>query len=73
MGVPSPTMLDAAPACIQVGYFWFVDKSPRRQYYKNRGEEAYGILVKHYANGYHHDPLVQAEEWEMGEALKVEM
>lgn len=67
-----PTLLQAGPACIQVLFVWFLDESPRWLAYKDRGDEAYELLVKHHGNGNWNDPLVQAEYWEMNETLKAE-
>lgn len=67
-----PTLLQAGPACIQSVFVWFLDESPRWLLYKDRGEEAYDILVKHHGNGDRDDPLVQAEFFEMNEALQAE-
>ena len=67
-----PTLLQAGPAVIQMVFVWFLDESPRWLFYQDRGEEAYKILVKCHGNGNWDDPLVQAEFWEMGDALKAE-
>ncbi|KAL6354263.1 hypothetical protein LRP88_11589 [Fusarium phalaenopsidis] len=67
-----PTLLQAGPALIQITFIWFLDESPRWLVYKDRGEEAYKILVKNHGNGDWNDPLVQAEFWEMNETLKAE-
>ncbi|RSM06199.1 hypothetical protein CEP52_005812 [Fusarium oligoseptatum] len=53
-------------------FIWFLDESPRWLVYKDRGEEAYKILVKTHGNGDWNDPLVHAEFWEMNETLKAE-
>ncbi|KAJ4256060.1 hypothetical protein NW762_009134 [Fusarium torreyae] len=67
-----PTLLQAGPACIQVFFVWFLDESPRWLAYKDRGDEAYKVLVRNHGNGDWNDPLVQAEFWEMNETLKAE-
>lgn len=67
-----PTLLQAGPACIQSVFVWFLDESPRWLLYKDRSEEAYEILVKNHGNGDRDDPLVQAEFFEMNEALQAE-
>ncbi|KAJ4188481.1 hypothetical protein NW755_006643 [Fusarium falciforme] len=67
-----PTLLQAGPALIQITFIWFLDESPRWLIYKDRGEEAYKILVKNHGNGDWNDPLVQAQFWEMNETLKAE-
>ncbi|KAF4980216.1 hypothetical protein FZEAL_3727 [Fusarium zealandicum] len=67
-----PTLLQAGPACVQVIFVWFLDESPRWLAYKDRGEDAYEILVKNHGNGDWKDPLAQAEFWEMNETLKAE-
>ncbi|KAM0489955.1 hypothetical protein ACHAP8_012059 [Fusarium lateritium] len=67
-----PTLLQAGPACIQVIFVWFLDESPRWLAYKDRGDEAYKVLVRNHGNGDWNSSLVQAEFWEMNEALKAE-
>ncbi|KAM0335753.1 hypothetical protein ACHAQA_000803 [Verticillium albo-atrum] len=67
-----PTLFQAAPAVLQVAFVFFLDESPRWLYYKDRGEEAYRIIVKNHGNGDFEDPLARAEYWEMGEALEAE-
>ncbi|QKD62881.2 general substrate transporter [Fusarium oxysporum Fo47] len=62
----------AGPACIQVCFVFFLDESPRWLAYKDRGDEAYKVLVKNHGDGDWDSPLVQAEFWEMNETLKAE-
>lgn len=66
-----PTLLQAAPACIQVCFAWFLDESPRWLLYKGHTKQALGILTKYHGNGVCNE-LVQAEYWEMSEALQTE-
>ncbi|KAM0420804.1 hypothetical protein ACHAPT_011465 [Fusarium lateritium] len=67
-----PTLLQAGPALIQIIFIWFLDESPRWLAYKDRGEEAYKILVKNHGSGDWDDPLARAEFWEMNQALQAE-
>ncbi|KAF6829133.1 hypothetical protein CPLU01_08146 [Colletotrichum plurivorum] len=67
-----PTMMQAAPALVQMIFVWFLDESPRWLCYKDRGDEALAIIVKHHGNGDPNDPLVIAEFREMEAALQFE-
>lgn len=67
-----PTLFQAVPALFQVIFIWFLDESPRWLCYKDRGEEAYSILVKYHGNGNPDDELVKAEFHEIHEALRAE-
>ncbi|CAG8086769.1 unnamed protein product [Penicillium olsonii] len=67
-----PTILQAGPACFQIIFVWFLDESPRWLAFKDRGDEAYKVLVKNHGNGDWNSPLAQAEFWEMNETLKAE-
>lgn len=64
-----PTLFQAFPALIQTCAIWFLDESPRWLCYKDRGDEAFAILVKHHGNGDANHPLPIAEYHEMCEAL----
>lgn len=66
-----PTLLQTCPACFQMVFVWFLDESPRWLFYKDRSEQALNILIKHHGNG-ECDAQVQAEYWEMNEALQAE-
>lgn len=67
-----PTLFQAGPALIQTSAIWFLDESPRWLCYKDRGEEAFAILVKHHGNGDPSHPLPIAEYYEMCQALQQE-
>lgn len=67
-----PTVLQAAPAILQMIFVFFLDESPRWLFFADRGEEAYRVLVKLHGNGDWNDPLAQAEFWEMTVALEAE-
>ncbi|KAH8812529.1 general substrate transporter [Xylogone sp. PMI_703] len=64
-----PTLLQAAPALIQTSAIWFLDESPRWLCYKDRGDEAFAILVKHHGDGDPNHPMPIAEYHEMCVAL----
>ncbi|OAL38016.1 hypothetical protein AYO20_02849 [Fonsecaea nubica] len=67
-----PTLFQACPALIQTSAIWFLDESPRWLCYKDRGDEAFAILVKHHGGGDPNHPLPIAEYHEMCEALQQE-
>ena len=67
-----PTLFQAASALIQTSAIWFLDESPRWLCYKDRGEEAFAILVKHHGEGDPSHPLPIAEYHEMCVALQQE-
>jgi MFS family permease len=67
-----PTLFQAGPALVQTCAIWFLDESPRWLCYKDRGEEAFAILVKHHGGGDPHHPMPIAEYNEMCQALQQE-
>ncbi|RFU27496.1 hypothetical protein B7463_g8846, partial [Scytalidium lignicola] len=67
-----PSLFQAAPALIQTCAIWFLDESPRWLCYKDRGGEAFAILVKHHGEGDPNHPLPIAEYHEMYVALQQE-
>lgn len=67
-----PSLFQAGPALIQTIAIWFLDESPRWLCYKDRGQEAFAILVKHHGEGDPSHPLPIAEYYEMCEALRQE-
>ena len=64
-----PTLCQVVPALIQTSAIWFLDESPRWLCYKDRGDEAFAILVKHHGEGDPNHPLPIAEYNEMCVAL----
>ncbi len=67
-----PTLFQAGPALVQTTAIWFLDESPRWLCYKDRGDEAFAILVKHHGEGDPNHPMPIAEYHEMCEALRQE-
>ncbi len=56
-----PSLVQAAPSLFQLTFIWFVPESPRWLVSKDRGEEAFDILVKYHAEGNREDAFVNAE------------
>lgn len=67
-----PVLFQVIPALTQTSAIWFLDESPRWLCYKDRGDEAFAILVKHHGEGDPDHPLPIAEYHEMCEALRQE-
>lgn len=67
-----PTLFQAGPALIQTTAIWFLEESPRWLCYKDRGSEAFAILVKYHGSGDPNHPMPIAEYNEMCQALQQE-
>ncbi|TLS30196.1 hypothetical protein PpBr36_03257 [Pyricularia pennisetigena] len=67
-----PTLFQAAPACVQMFFVWFLPESPRWLVFRDRSDEAYETLARYHGGGNWEDPLVRAEFWEMKETLMAE-
>ncbi|VUC34851.1 unnamed protein product [Clonostachys rosea] len=65
-----PSLLQAAPAILQLLLIWFVPESPRWLISKGRGKQARGILVKHHANGDERNAFVELEYREIKESIE---
>lgn len=68
-----PSLLQAAPALVQIVGIFFVPESPRWLIAKNRGEEAKKILTKYHAEGYENDELVALEYFEMKRVIEADL
>lgn len=65
-----PSLLQAAPAILQLLLIWFVPESPRWLISKGRGKQARDILVKHHANGDERNAFVELEYREIKESIE---
>lgn len=68
-----PSLLQAAPALVQVVGVWFVPESPRWLVAVGRGEEAKAILTKYHAEGEENDELVEIEYFEMKRVIEADL
>jgi len=67
-----PSMLQALPSLIQVGFAFFVPESPRWLVAKDRSDEALAILIKYHAEGDASQELPHLEIAEIRKALEIE-
>ncbi|GES58879.1 related to hexose transporter protein [Aspergillus terreus] len=68
-----PSLLQAAPALVQIVGVWFVPESPRWLVATGRGEEAKAILTKYHAEGQENDELVELEYFEMKRVIEADL
>uniref|UniRef100_A0A093UZQ6 Lactose permease n=1 Tax=Talaromyces marneffei PM1 TaxID=1077442 RepID=A0A093UZQ6_TALMA len=68
-----PSLLQIAPACIQIATVFFLPESPRYLISKDRYEEAQAILVKYHAEGDANSLFVKAEMAQIEKSIKLEM
>ncbi|KAJ5970191.1 Major facilitator superfamily domain general substrate transporter [Penicillium vulpinum] len=68
-----PSILQAAPAALQLIFIWFVPESPRWLLSKDRSQEAFDILVKYHGEGNRNSAIVNAEFIEISAQLKMEI
>jgi MFS family permease len=67
-----PSLLQGIPAAFTLVFVMFLPESPRWYISKDRGHEALKTLADCHANGDTQDELIQAEYWEISEALRIE-
>ncbi|KAH8422598.1 uncharacterized protein LDX57_000351 [Aspergillus melleus] len=66
-------MAAGAPSILKLIFIWFVPESPRWLLSKDRGEEAFDILVMYHAEGDRNSAFVNAEFLEISAQLKMEI
>ncbi|OQO08961.1 hypothetical protein B0A48_05851 [Cryoendolithus antarcticus] len=67
-----PSLVQAFPSLLQLGFVWFVPESPRWLIAKGRMEKAHQVLAKVHANGNLEDEVVQIELQEIKDTIKLE-
>ncbi|OGM47146.1 beta-glucosidase H [Aspergillus bombycis] len=68
-----PSLLQIAPAMVQVVFVFFLPESPRYLISKDRHEEAFDILVKYHAEGDRSSVIVRAEIAQIERTIKLEL
>ncbi|RAO73936.1 uncharacterized protein BHQ10_009948 [Talaromyces amestolkiae] len=68
-----PSLLQIAPACVQIATVFFLPESPRYLISKDRYDEAQAILVKYHAEGDANSLFVKAELAQIEKSIKLEM
>ncbi|KAI9574345.1 hypothetical protein HD554DRAFT_25027 [Boletus coccyginus] len=68
-----PSFLQVVPSLLQVSFIWFLPESPRWLISRERGDEAYAILVKYHAEGDENSEFVKAEYSQIEETLAAEL
>jgi len=68
-----PSFLQVVPSLLQISFIWFLPESPRWLISRERGDEAYAILVKYHAEGDENSEFVKAEYSQIEETLAAEL
>ncbi|KAF5863549.1 hypothetical protein ETB97_009793 [Aspergillus alliaceus] len=68
-----PSLLQLAPAMIQVIFVFFLPESPRYLISKDRREEAFDILTRYHAEGDRNSVIVRAEITQIEQTIKLEL
>ncbi|GAB1201097.1 hypothetical protein APSETT444_010484 [Aspergillus pseudonomiae] len=68
-----PSLLQIAPAMVQVVFVFFLPESPRYLISKDRREEAFDVLVKYHAEGDRNSVIVRAEIAQIERTIKMEL
>ena len=68
-----PSLLQVVPSLVQMAFVLFLPESPRWLVARDRGEEAYAILVKYHAEGDTESEFAKAEMAEIQTTLTIEL
>ncbi|OJJ62127.1 hypothetical protein ASPSYDRAFT_613734 [Aspergillus sydowii CBS 593.65] len=68
----TPSLLQIAPAMVQIVFVMFLPESPRYLISKDRTEEAHDILVKYHAEGNRDSVIVKAEIAQIENTIRIE-
>ncbi|KAB8201666.1 general substrate transporter [Aspergillus parasiticus] len=68
-----PSLLQLAPALVQVVFVFFLPESPRYLISKDRHEEAFDILATYHAEGDRNSVIVRAEIAQIERTIKLEL
>ncbi|BCS19071.1 putative MFS sugar transporter [Aspergillus puulaauensis] len=69
----TPSLLQIAPAMVQIVFVMFLPESPRYLISKDRTEEAHDILVKYHAEGNRDSVIVKAEIAQIEKTIRIEL
>ncbi|GFF49970.1 hypothetical protein IFM58399_08689 [Aspergillus lentulus] len=68
-----PSLLQIAPAMVQIAFIFLLPESPRYLISKDRHEEAFDILTKYHAEGDRNSVIVRAEIAQIQRTIKLEL
>jgi MFS family permease len=68
-----PSLLQIAPAMVQIVFIFLLPESPRYLISKDRHEEAFDILTKYHAEGDRSSVIVRAEIAQIQRTIKLEL
>ncbi|KAJ5817487.1 MFS sugar transporter [Penicillium robsamsonii] len=68
-----PSLLQIAPATVQIATVMFLPESPRYLVSKDRYDEAFDILTKYHAEGDRSSVIVKAEMAQIEQTIKIEL